>query len=251
PKTEAIVLKSFDYRETSRIVTFFTKDYGKISGILKGIRKDPKKFGSSVDRFSINDLVYYHYRKSDLHLVSHCDLKQYYFPIRQDYKKNLAANYVLELVDTIMHPEDVNKKVYQLILDYLDSLQTVDDISKLVHMFQIKILVNSGFRPHIDTCVLCRKRVKGRVRFSMRLGGLVCPDCPTRETSFTVISQGTIASMIHIEEREWNQALRLGLTTNARKELKFILNNFLIYHLEKKIKAQRFMDESEIYGSKY
>ena len=52
--TEGIVLKSFDYRETSKIATFFTKQYGKVKGVLKGIRKDPKKFGSHIDQFSVN-----------------------------------------------------------------------------------------------------------------------------------------------------------------------------------------------------
>lgn len=58
-QAQGIVLKTFDFRETSRIATFFTKEYGKIKGVLKGIRKDMKKFGSSVDRFSVNHLVYY------------------------------------------------------------------------------------------------------------------------------------------------------------------------------------------------
>jgi len=77
--TKGIVLKSIDFRETSRIATFFTKNYGKVQGVLKGIRKDFKKFGSSVDRFSVNDIVYYQYSRSDLHLISQCDLTQFYF----------------------------------------------------------------------------------------------------------------------------------------------------------------------------
>src|SRR3989338_2370005 len=63
-KTEAIVLKSFAFRETSRIATFFTKDYGKVKGVLKGIRSNPRKFGSYLDKFSVNDIVYYQYRRS-------------------------------------------------------------------------------------------------------------------------------------------------------------------------------------------
>ena len=74
-KTEGIVLKTFDFRETSRIATFFTRDFGKVKGVLKGIRKDPKKFGSSIEKFSVNDIVYYQYRNNDIHLVSHCDMK--------------------------------------------------------------------------------------------------------------------------------------------------------------------------------
>ena len=169
--TKGIVLKTFDLRETSRIATFFTKNHGKVQGVLKGIRKDFKKFGSSVDRFSVNDIVYYQYSRSDLHLISQCDLIQFYFAIRQDYKRNVAANYMLELVDTVMPSEYPNKKVYQLMLDFLEGLETVKDVDKLVHVFQIKILVLSGFRPHIDACVKCRKVIEGKARFSLKGGG--------------------------------------------------------------------------------
>ncbi|MCK5081277.1 MAG: DNA repair protein RecO [Candidatus Omnitrophica bacterium] len=239
--TEGIVLKTFDLRETSRIATFFTKDRGKVKGVLKGIRADSRKFGSSVDKFSVNGLIYYEYLRSDLHLISQCDLKQFYFMIRQDYKRNIAANYMLELVDTVMPLEHPNKRVYRLMLDYLLSLETVKDIDKLVHIFQIKILLLSGFRPHIDACVKCHKKVENKARFSLRAGGLICSECPTTETHFTMISKGTIASMLHIEKSDWPKSLRLGLTNTARKELKYLLNNFLVYHLGKKIRSAQYL----------
>lgn len=239
--TEGIVLKTFDLRETSRIATFFTKDCGKIKGVLKGIRKDSRKFGSSIDKFSVNGIVYYEYRHSDLHLVSQCDLKQFFFAIRQDYKRNIAANYMLELVDTVMPIEHPNKRVYRLMLNYLSSLEAIDDIDRLVHIFQIKILLLSGFRPHVDACVKCRRKVEGKARFSLRAGGLICSHCPTTETNFAMISKGTIASMLHIEQSDWVKSLRLGLTNTARKELKYVLNNFLVYHLGKNIKSAKYL----------
>lgn len=240
-KTEAIVLKTMDFRETSRIATFFTKEKGKVKGVMKGIRKDPRKFGSSVDKFSVNDIVYYEYSRSDLHLISQCDMKQYFLPIRQDYKRNIAANYALELVDLIMPVEQENIKIYNLLLNYFKSLEDEKDIDRLVHVFQVKILLLSGFRPHIDACVRCGCKINGRARFSMKMGGLICEKCPTQETTFFMISKGTVSSILHIEESSWVQCLRLGLTTVVKKELKYILNNFLVYHLEKKIKTAKYL----------
>lgn len=246
-QTPGIVLKSFDFRETSKIATFFTLHHGKVKGVLKGIRKDPKKFGSHVDRFTENDIVYYQYRNSDLHLVSQCDIKQFFYPVRQDYRRNLAANYALELIDSIMAIEQANEPVYRLLLDFLEELQIAKDIGKLVRVFQVKVLTLSGFRPHIDACVKCGAKVTGQARearFSMRLGGLVCPLCPTAETTFMLVSRGAISSMLHIEKMPWRTALRLGLTSSVRKELKYILNTFLVYHLEKKIKSEKLLSEN-------
>ena len=198
-QTEGIVLKSFDFRETSRIATFFTKGQGKVKGILKGIRKDHKKFGSNIDKFSVNDIVYYRYSRSDLHLVSQCDLKQFFFSIRQDYKRNMAANYGLELVDIVMPAEEPNEDVYQLVFDYLNSLENFEDIDKLVHLFQIKMLQLSGFSPHLDACVKCRRPITVKARFSHASGGLICGACPVSESALMIISRGTVSSILHIE----------------------------------------------------
>lgn len=242
-KTEGIVLKTFDLRETSRIALFFTKEYGKVSGVLKGIRKDHKKFGSSVDRFTVNDIVYYQYRNSDLHLISHCDLKSYFYPIRQDLKKSLAASYILELVNLIMPPEEKNVKIYRLMLDFLESLQSLEhnDTSLLVHFFQIKILSFSGFKPHLDTCLKCKKTIIEKARFSLREGGLVCWDCAAGDSTLELLSPGAVSSIIYAEGHEWPICLRLKLTESVQKELKYVLNNFLVFHLGRKIKSAKYL----------
>lgn len=240
-KTEGIVLKSFDLRETSRLVTFLTKDYGKVKGVLKGIRKDPRKFGSSVDRFSVNDIVYYQYRNSDIHLVGQCDMKEYYTALRGDLKRMTAASYATELVDTVMPSEQNNTAVYQLLQDFLFHVQTTEDVSKLVHMFQIKMLSLSGFRPHLENCLRCSAKVLSGARFNMRLGGLVCAQCQDVPGEAVSISQGAVASILHVQQNTWRDALRLGVSMPIKKELKYVLNHFLVFHLERHLRATRFL----------
>jgi len=67
-KTDALVINKRDFRETSLLADFYTRDHGKIRGILKGIRKDPRKFASTVEPFSRNEIVFYKSRTSTLHL---------------------------------------------------------------------------------------------------------------------------------------------------------------------------------------
>jgi DNA repair protein RecO (recombination protein O) len=240
-KTEGIVLKSFDFRETSRIATFLTRDFGKVKGVLKGIRKDPRKFGSSLDRFSVNDIVYYQYRNSDIHLISQCDMKEFFTGFRQDLKRLTAASYASELLDALVVSEEENQQLYDLMQSFLNSLQTVQDISKLVHIFQIKVLLISGFRPHLDSCVRCEKKITGQTRFSLPLGGLVCSSCKVPSGSLIPVTKGTVASILHIEESPWVQAIRLGLSETIKKELKYVLNNFLVFHLERHLRSTRYL----------
>ncbi len=240
-KTEGLVLKSFDFRETSRIATFLTRDYGKVKGVLKGIRKDPRKFGSSVDTFSLNDIVYYQYRNSDIHLVSQCDMKNFFSGLRQDLERMTAASYATELIDTLMPVEEKNLEIYNLMQAFLIGLQTTKDVSKLVQTFQIKILSLSGFRPHLETCVSCLKSVAQAPRFSLRLGGLLCGVCKDAAGEATPISLGAVASILHIQRNNWEAALRLGMAPFIKKELKYVLNHFLVFHLERHLRSTRFL----------
>jgi DNA repair protein RecO (recombination protein O) len=240
-KTEGIVLKSFDFRETSRIATFLTRDFGKVKGILKGIRRDPKKFGSSIEKFSVNDIVYYQYRNSDLHLVSHCDMKDFFSGLRQDLERMTAASYVSELIDTLMPAEEQNLEIYDLMQAFLKGLQTTTDISKLVQTFQIKILSLSGFKPHLETCVRCGENVAKSPCFSLALGGLLCGECKDFAAEATPISLGAVASILHIQKNNWEAALRLGMQPFIKKELKYVLNHFLVFHLERHLRSTRFL----------
>lgn len=240
-KTEGIVLKSFDFRETSRIATFLTKDFGKVKGVLKGIRKDPRKFGSSLERFSVNTIVYYQYRNSDIHLVSQCDMKEFFYGFRSDLKRMTAASYACELLDALVVAEDENLQIYELMQNFLENLQITDDISKLVHIFQIKVLQLSGFHPHLDSCVRCEKKIVGQSRFSLPLGGLVCNFCRAPADSLVSITTGTVSSIIHIEQVPWPAVLRLGLSQRIKKELKYVLNHFLVFHLERHLRSTKYL----------
>jgi len=240
-KTEGIVLKSFDFRETSRIAVFFTRDFGKVKGVLKGIRKDPRKFSSSVELFSLNEIIYYQYRNSDIHLISHCDMKDFYPGLRQDLERMTAASYAAELVDTLLPAEEENPEIYDLMQAFLKALQATADVSKLVQTFQIKILSLSGFRPHLETCVSCSKKVEDAPRFSLRLGGLLCGECKDTGAEATPISLGAVASILHIQKNNWDASLRLGMAPFIKKELKYVLNHFLVFHLERHLRSTRFL----------
>jgi len=238
---QGIILKVFDFRETSKIAVFFTEDHGRVTGILKGIRTRPKKFGSSLERFSLNQIVYYQYRNTDMHLVSQCDMRSYFYPIRQDLRRSMAASYAMELVYLMMPPEMPNKRIFRLLMHYLEDLQSCDDVDHLVKIFQIKALYFSGFRPHLDTCLQCQNKVHGRSWFSLQDGGLICNGCAGEQQSLHPISPGTVATMLTVERSSWNNCRRVKLLPKSREELKYILNNFLVFHLGRKVKSAKYL----------
>jgi len=246
-KADAIVLNRWNFRETSLIVSFYTREYGKISGILKGIRPEPAKFASTVEHFSRNSIIFYKKRSSELHLVSACDIVDNFTPIRQDISKITCASMMTELLSAVMQIDDKNEAIFELILSSLRELTELQvSADKISTIFKIKILALSGFKPHFDSCVSCGSRIMSQSKFSLVHGGLLCPGCYHRDLAGRAIFRGTIASILHIERNDLKANLKLGMNPEIKRELDLVLNSFIQFHLEKELKSQRVFNKLEM-----
>lgn len=244
-KTEAIILNRRDFRETSAIADFYTRDFGKLSGLLKGIREDPRKFASNLELFSHNEIIFYKKTNSSLHLVSQCDIKNNFDNIRRNIVKIGMGSFIMELLGAIMPQEDKNEEIFDLSLTCLQELENSFNPEKVLTIFKIKILSLSGFKPHLDSCVSCTDKILGESKFSLGLGGLLCPRCYKKDLSSRSIFRGTIASILHIEKNDVKSNLNLGMNPEIKKEIELVLNSFLNFHLEKQLKSQKVLNNLE------
>lgn len=229
-KAQAIILGKSNLRETSLIVSFFSREFGKLKGLLKAARSDYGKFGSSLELFSINEIVFYRKVQGEVHLVSHCDLLSNFNNLRQDLDKLHMAGYFSKLIDVVMAAEDSNKEVYELLFNSLKTLDQGHDLEFLKKLFEIKILSLSGFKPYLDSCISCGDKILNNSRFSSKMGGLICQECIFKDEAANLISQGAIQSLLHLERTPWTDSLRLKLNKNLDNELSFILKEFLTFH---------------------
>jgi len=238
-KTEAIVINKQDFRETSIIANFFTRDFGRVSGLLKGIRKEPEKFASTLEPFSLNEIIFYRKRNTSLHLVSQCDLRENFSTIRADIARIGLASMMMDLIRSVMALEDKNEDIFNLALSCLKELVSCTNPEKIMTIFKIKTLAYSGFKPHFDSCVICHSKILGEAKFSLSLGGLLCSSCAGKDVSARTIFRGTIASILHIEKNDFVNTLNLGMNPQIKKELNMILNAFLNFHLEKELRSEK------------
>ncbi|MCM8795408.1 MAG: DNA repair protein RecO [Candidatus Omnitrophica bacterium] len=242
-KSEGIILNKRDLRETSLVVCFYTRDFGKINGVLKGIRQDPSKFASTLEIFSNNEIIFYTKRNSALHLVSACDLKNNFDLIRKDIHKVGIASMMTELTAKLMPQEDKNEEVFNLLLSCLNELENTYDADKIATIFKIKLLALSGFKPHLDSCVSCGRKILDQSWFSLNLGGLLCLRCQQKDTTSRLIFRGTIASILHIEKNDIKNNLKLGMNPQIKNQLNAILNAFLNFHLDKELNSEKVINK--------
>lgn len=56
-KSDAFVIKSLKYRDTSKIVTLFSSEFGKFNALVKGARNIKSNFRGSLDSISLVSII--------------------------------------------------------------------------------------------------------------------------------------------------------------------------------------------------
>ena len=119
-KTEAVVLSKLNYGDSSSIVTLFTKEYGKLSAMLKGGRNPKSKLSLIVDPINYLEVIFYNNPSRDLQILTSADIKAHFPKIKDDFDKLKYAHSVIELVKNLSVEHEVNKKLFSGIIRILE-----------------------------------------------------------------------------------------------------------------------------------
>src|SRR3989304_672478 len=101
--TDAIVLRSMKYGDTSKIVTLYSRKYGKIKVIAKGARSAKSKYGASLEPMTHSSIVIYKTEHRELHLLSKCEIASPFHKLNDDGDKMVVGLALVEIVNMVMH----------------------------------------------------------------------------------------------------------------------------------------------------
>lgn len=247
-RSQGILLRRHQLRETSFILSFYTEHFGKIKGIVRGVR-GPRAQGhgaSAYELFALDDLVFYERKQSEIFTVSHCDLAEFFAPIRASLENIAYATYIVELLDSVTVLSDPHPEVFALTLNCLRLLCDGESGRHTARIFEIKLLSHLGIMPALGMCAHCgRANLSSDSRFSMRHGGLLCKECLTRDTEAYPMLRGTARFIQHIQTIPFDRATRVKVDDKVGRELELILRRFLEYHIERRLNAVKFLGAIE------
>jgi DNA repair protein RecO (recombination protein O) len=113
--SETYVLRTYPFRESDLIVSFFTRDQGKLRGVARRARKPKSSFGSGLERLSLVNLAYSQKETRELVNLNSCDLVQSQFNLLSDFDASVALDYVAEVSDQMLPPHEPNERFFRLI----------------------------------------------------------------------------------------------------------------------------------------
>ncbi len=114
--SEAFILRTYPLREADLIVSYFTRDAGKLRGVARRARKPGNRFGGTFERLSYVKILYFHRENRDLDSIDGCDLIRSHFALTADYELTVALDYLAEVSDQLLPEREPNERFFRLLM---------------------------------------------------------------------------------------------------------------------------------------
>jgi DNA repair protein RecO (recombination protein O) len=240
-RTEALVLKSYDYGEADRILTLYTPAHGKLRAIAKGVRRTKSRKAGHLDLFTRSNLLLA--RGRDLDIITQAESIENFSGMRTDLWRASHAHYVAELTDSFSAEQLANYPLYELTVLALRRLASDQDPVLIIRAFELQLLGLTGYRPQLHRCLHCRELIQpADNRFSPKMGGVLCPSCATIDSAAPVISVNALKVMRNLQTNE-DAILRLpSLNRGLHEEVERRMQEYIIHRLESRPRSIAFLD---------
>lgn len=241
--TPAITLRKIDYGDSSQIITFFTREYGKIQTLAKGLKLPVKGISGGIDLFTHNHIVFIQRGRSHLHILAEWMLKESFCSLRDNLRKFYSALYLLELVGECTEINDKNESLFDLVIHTLHEVANGDDPAVSILTFEVQMLSLIGYMPEMNQCVLCKSEID-LTRFALfnaAEGGLVCQSCGGCLKERIKIMGGTIATINCLAGKRILRLERLKIEPLIRNEIRQLLRYYFSSFLNKELKMWKYL----------
>ena len=176
----SIVLQTYPYSDTSKILRLMTLEHGPRSAIAKGARRPKSRFGGLIEPFAEGWATIYLKENRDLHTLSDFDLIRERQGLGVDLPRFAGASVLCELVMRLA-PEHRDDRLFRALRGGLDALADAGRGGAAgVALHEIwRLVATLGFAPELDRCTGCGRSLdEGPARFDHAAGGLRCRSCP-------------------------------------------------------------------------
>lgn len=243
-KATALVLRRIPLGEKDKIVTLFTREYGKLAAVAKGARKTTSRLAGASEPVTLLRCLLA--EGMNLDVLTQCEIKEGFTKIRADFGLVLRAIYACELLDKLTVERDPAPDAFDLLLSTLYILQRARDPDAALHAFELQFLALVGYEPRLDADVRSDRPFTPSdppVAFSPSRGGLLSAVSADLVDDALPVSPDTVQAMRRLIAEDDARALAtLELSQTAREETARLIRAHLRYRLEREVKSTEFLD---------
>jgi len=248
-ETEAIVLRTYRLGEADKIVSFFTRQFGRLRAAATGAQRPKSRYGGSLEPLSYVRLWLFERENRDLLRLNSAELVESFYDMQKDYRVQVAVQYLVEVAERILPEREVNERAFRLLLSVGRALKRSGEVDRPLLYFNYWLLRLAGFLPDLEHCAACGKALGDRPGYYGRGSeGLVCADCrisPTGRTGLTrqTASPAALGLATAIRRSPLDQWLAGETPSDGVRELRLFLEEVLEAHAERKFVTRDLLND--------
>jgi DNA repair protein RecO (recombination protein O) len=204
--SESFILQTYPFREADLVVSFFTRDQGKLRGIARRARRPKSSFGSGLERLSHATVSYYQKENRELVSLNSCELLHSQFSLASNYESSVALDYLAEVTEQLLPPNETNERHFRLLIAVLDYLRSGGHYRIAATYFGL---------------------------WSVRLAGFL-PDLRLNQESREIADEMLLAPIHNLTPRSW--------TKETATDLRRLVNRLIEQHVERNLHTPRILE---------
>lgn len=172
--SEAVILRTWPVGEADLIVSFFTRDYGRVKGLAKSALKSRKRFGGALEPMTLARAWFAERPRQDLVRLDQLEIVRSPLSAPVDAVRMAVLSFYAELLDQALPEHDPQETVFRLLVAVLEYTTAVQPWMPLTY-FQLWMTRLMGLLPDIQHCTMCGEALQaGEVHFNLMSDGLFC-----------------------------------------------------------------------------
>jgi len=202
--SEAVVLRTWPLREADLIVSFFTRDYGRVKGVAKAALKSRKRFGGALEPMTLARAWFAERPRQELVRLDQLEILCSPLSAPVDHARMAVLSFYAEVIDEAVPEHDPQETVFRLLVSVLEHTHAVQtsaaqaelresnpSLSNIVQpqssgppsagpwmpltYFSLWMTRLMGLLPDIGRCIVCGEALRGaEVSYSSSADGLFC-----------------------------------------------------------------------------
>ncbi len=240
----ALVLRKYDYSETSQVLRLFTRGFGILSVLAKGTKKPKSSFGGAIDLFYLGSAGLVRRPRSGLDLLDSFRVTTAHPGLRASLRRFCAACHLSELLVGMARETEPHPALFDALCAGLSALETAseDRTGTILIALELAALRELGFAPSLARCAACGAEAAGAdARLSVRQGGVVCPACREAVPDAAPVRAATLSGLLALDRLGASRAERVRLPAAEEAEIRRFLDGHEEWRLERPLRTARFL----------
>ena len=226
-KDRAVVLRTYEYGETSLVVSALTRGSGKIRLLAKGANRKGSSFAGALRTGNVGEIVFYYKPDRGLQPLKEIESRNVFENYVEDLEKLCIFQAGLEVVDRSVIEREVDERTFDLLEGFICALPGADDPWGVLFTLFVQLLRLSGVYPSTDACAACGGELAGGFRAVPRTGKVTCIGCGSRDA---LLLSGRSVELLRRMEMGDFEGIAPG--SKERKEIGRFLHYLFLHHIE-------------------